>query len=104
MLVVRVEIWPSGDSRAQRQIEALTIVNVGPAGPGWHAYEARHDGGVALVRHRQVEGALVLVARAINALELTAELDVLAAPDPDSPAFGDERQRRASEGPGVTTS
>jgi hypothetical protein len=84
MLVVRIEIWPGGDSRAQRQIEALTIVNIGPAGVGWHAYEARHDGGVAPVRHRQAEGALVLVARAIDALELTAELDPLAASDPEA--------------------
>jgi hypothetical protein len=89
MLVVRVEIWPGGDSRAQRQIEALTIVNVGLAEPGWHAYETRHDGRLAHVRHRQVDGALVLVARAIHALGLTAEIDVLAAPDPDDPPVGE---------------
>lgn len=89
MLVVRVEIWPGGDSRAQRQIEALTIVNVGSAEPGWHAYETRHDGRLAQVRHRQGDGALVLVARAIDALGLTAEVDVLAAPDPDGHPVGE---------------
>jgi hypothetical protein len=90
MLVVRVEIWPGGDSRAQRQIEILTIVNVGPSGAGWHAYEARSDGGVAHVRHRQIDGALALVARAIDALELTAELDPLAASDPDVQGAGSD--------------
>ena len=93
MLVVRVEIWPGGDSRAQRQIEALTIVNVGSAEPGWHAYETRHDGRLAHVRHRQGDGALVLIARAIDALELTAEVDVQPAPGGDgSPGYeGTER-------------
>jgi hypothetical protein len=81
MLVVRVEIWPGGDSRGQRQIEALTIVNVGVAEQGWHAYEIRHDGRLAQVRHRQVDGALVLVARAINALKQAPEIDALPVPE-----------------------
>jgi hypothetical protein len=68
VLVVRVEIWPGGDARALRQIEVLTIVNVGLVERGEHVYEARHAGAVAEVRHRQSDGALELVSRAINAL------------------------------------
>ena len=98
MLVARVEIWPGGDSRAQQQIEALTIVNVGLAKPGWHAYEIRHDGRLAQVRHRQVDGALVLVARAIDALELAAAIDVLAAPDPDGPPVGEGAKPDLAQG------
>jgi hypothetical protein len=78
MIVVRVELWPFGDSRPLRQIAILGIVNVGPECDGWHAYEVRCDGKVAPLRHRRPDGALVLVARAIAALE-TAELDPLAA-------------------------
>lgn len=68
MLVVRVEIWPGGDSRVLRQIDVLTIVNVGLAEHGEHAYEARRGDGLANIRHRQSDGALALVARAIDAL------------------------------------
>jgi hypothetical protein len=47
MLVVRVEIWPRGDARALRQIEVLTIGNVGLAGRPENGYEARHGGDLA---------------------------------------------------------
>ena len=69
MLVVRVEIWPGGDSRRLSQIEALTVVNVGLVEDGKHAYEVRSAGRFAQTVHRQSDGALALVARAIAALD-----------------------------------
>ncbi len=82
MIVVRVELWPRGDSRTLRQIELLSIVNVGlgPAVDGRHTYEARRKGLIARLHHDQADGALVLVARAIDALAAGSEPDPLAAP------------------------
>lgn len=69
MLVVRVEIWPGGDSRYLQQIEALTIVNIGEFDEGKHAYEVRCGDRFVETSHRQRDGALALVARAIAALD-----------------------------------
>jgi hypothetical protein len=80
VIVVRVEIWPKGDSRSLRQIESLTIVNLGPADDGLHAYEARGQDRVARLTHRRTDGALVLVARAIEALEYSGDTDPLSRP------------------------
>lgn len=76
MLVVRVEIWPGGDSRYLQQIEALTIVNIGSVDDGKHTYEVRCDDRFAETVHRRGDGALALVARAIAALD---EVEHLAA-------------------------
>lgn len=69
MIVARVEIWPHGDPRALRQIAAIGIVNVGPEGGGYHAYEARCEGRVVRLRHREADGPLTLLRLAIGALE-----------------------------------
>jgi hypothetical protein len=87
MLIVRVEIWPGGDPRALRQVALLSVTNVGQFADGWHLYEARHAGSTANLRHRQSDGPLVLVARAIAALAERSEPDGRAV-DSDSP-FGD---------------
>lgn len=79
MMVVRVELWPGGDPRPLRQIAILGIVNVGPEADGRHAYEARFEGRITRLSHRQADGALTLVARAIAALVQGSERDPLAA-------------------------
>ena len=68
MIVVRVELWPGGDPRPLHQIAILGIVNVGPIGDGRHSYEARFEGRIADFVHARSDGALALVARAIDAL------------------------------------
>jgi|GEM_PF-925310 hypothetical protein len=78
MIVVRVELWPGGDPRPLKQIAILGIVNVGSAGDGRHAYEARFEGRIAHLSHRRGDGALGLVARAIEALSEGTEPDPLA--------------------------
>lgn len=78
MLVVRVELWPGGDSRVLRQIAATTIVNVGRTRGAKHHYEVRSLGLLAEVRHLQSDGALKLVERSIAALERAAVADPLA--------------------------
>lgn len=75
MIIVRVELWPGGDPRSLRQIELLSIVNVGPDADGRHSYEARHDGRIARLRHDRADGALALVARAIESLAEGSEAD-----------------------------
>lgn len=84
MLVVRVEIWPGGDPRPLRQIAVLCIVNVGPESDGRFAYEARNDGRIARLVHDRADGALTLVARAIDALAGGSVPDPKAE-IPDSP-------------------
>ena len=81
MIVVRVELWPGGDSRPLRQIAILGIVNIGPEGDGRHAYEARLEGRIARLAHAQADGALALVARAIDALAEGSEADPRARLD-----------------------
>lgn len=75
MIIVRVELWPGGDPRTLRQIELLSIVNVGHDGLGRHSYEARHDGRIVSLSHDRADGALALVARAIEALAEGSEAD-----------------------------
>jgi hypothetical protein len=77
VIVVRVEIWPFGDPRPLRQIALLGIVNVGPSGDGRHTYEAHFEGRITRVSHKRADGALVLVARAIDALAEGSEPDPL---------------------------
>ena len=95
MIVARIEIWPRGDSRALREIERVTIVNVGRSGEGYHLYEARHAGLVAAFRHRRADGATVLLTRALAALLERGEPDPLAgaaaseATDESGPASRD---------------
>lgn len=78
MLIVRVELWPRGDSRSLQQIELISIVNVGESHDGIYEYEARGNGDVVRLRHRRTDGALPLVARAIRALTESAEADPLS--------------------------
>lgn len=78
MIVVRVELWPGGDPRPLRQIAILGIVNVGPEPDGRQAYEARFEGRITRLSHQRADGALVLVARAIEALSDRTEADPLA--------------------------
>jgi hypothetical protein len=66
MLVARIELWPYGDSRALRQIAAVTIVNVGYDEDGYHAYEARSEARVVRLRHRRADGPLTLLRLAIE--------------------------------------
>jgi hypothetical protein len=68
VLVVRIELWPFGDSRRLPAIEALTIVNVGRLEGDRCRYEARCDDKVALVVHDRADGPVVLLARALVAL------------------------------------
>jgi hypothetical protein len=86
MIVVRVELWPYGDPRPLRQIALLGIVNVGPDGDGRHAYEARFEGRITRLSHDRADGALALVARAIDALAQGSESDPKATgrDDPDA--------------------
>ncbi|HYK95255.1 MAG TPA: hypothetical protein VE011_05215 [Candidatus Dormibacteraeota bacterium] len=67
-MIVRIELWPGGDPRPLRQIAILGIVNVGLGGDGQHEYEARYEGRITRLSHDRADGALVLVARAIDAL------------------------------------
>lgn len=78
MIVARIEIWPHGDSRALREIDRVTIVNVGAASEGNHLYEARHAGLIATFRHRCADGAAVLLTRALAALVERGEPDPLS--------------------------
>jgi hypothetical protein len=79
MLVARIEIWPGGDPRPLRQIALLAIVNVGgPDDDGLHSYEARFEGRLARLKHRQSDGPLVLLGLALEALLLDTEPDPLA--------------------------
>jgi hypothetical protein len=92
VLVVRIELWPFGDSRRLRAIEALTIVNVGRLEGGRCRYEARCDDKVALVVHERADGPVVLLARVLAALGFAS-----TAPAPTS--LGDlEPAGRAVEG------
>lgn len=86
MIIVRVELWPGGDARTLRQIEVLSIVNVGPDDDGRHSYEARHDGRIVSLSHDRANGALALVARALEALGEGSEADPRATglDDPDA--------------------
>lgn len=84
MIVVRVELWPGGDPRPLRQIAILGIVNVGLEPDGRHAYEARFDGRITRLSHDRADGALALVARAIDALAEDSEPDPLAAPSAEA--------------------
>jgi hypothetical protein len=68
VIVVRVELWPFGDSRNLRTIEELTIVNVGRIEGDRCRYEARLDGRLVELEHDRSDGALVLVTRALSAL------------------------------------
>lgn len=79
MIVVRVELWPGGDSRPLRQIAILGIVNVGAEGDGRHAYEARFEGRMTRLSHDRADGALALVARAIDAFADGSEPDPRAS-------------------------
>jgi hypothetical protein len=83
MIVVRVELWPGGDPRPLHQIAILAIVNVGRERRGFHAYEARAEGRMVRLRHRQSDGPLILVAKAIRALGKATEPDPLAQVDVD---------------------
>jgi hypothetical protein len=83
VIVVRVELWPGGDPRPLRQIAILGIVNVGLEPEGRHAYEARYDGRITRLSHDRADGALALVARAIDALAEGSE------PDPQATREGD---------------
>jgi len=83
MIIARVELWPGGDPRALRQIAIVGIANVGIEADGRHRYEARSEGRVAVLTHRQRDGVLMLLARAILALAKETEADPLATVDPD---------------------
>jgi hypothetical protein len=104
VIVVRVELWPGGDPRPLRQIAILGIVNVGPDGEGRHSYEARLGGRITRLSHNRADGALALVARAIEALALGSEPDPSArTDDPGIAAYGPvvcprwcERRRHSS--------
>jgi hypothetical protein len=78
MIVVRIEIWPGGDSRGLREIDRLTIVNVGPDRKCWFVYEARHQADVARLRHRRQQGVDALLTKAFAALLEEGVPDVLA--------------------------
>jgi hypothetical protein len=89
-MVVRFEVWPGGDPRALRQIAILGIVNVGPEADGRHAYEARFAGRVTRLLHTRSDGALALVARAIDALAAGSQRDpsAIRLDDPDIALYG----------------
>jgi len=93
VIVVRVELWPGGDPRPLRQIAILGIVNVGPDGKGRHSYEARFEGRITRLSHNRADGALALVARAIEALAEGCSCAVRIAPalsDPNQTKCGPE--------------
>lgn len=102
MIVVRVELWPGGDPRPLRQIAILGIVNVGPAAGGRHAYEVRSDGRITRLSHDRADGALALVARAIDALVERSEPDPMAEglEDPDLATPGDAAGTEDDDGDG----
>jgi hypothetical protein len=77
VIVVRVELWPGGDPRPLRQIAILGIVNLGSEGSGRYAYEARAEGRISKLSHLRSDGALILVARAIEALAEESQPDPL---------------------------
>lgn len=85
MIVVRIELWPGGDPRPLRQIAILGIANVGPGVGSTHVYEARAAGRIARLSHDRADGALALVAQAIDALARGSQPDPLARRrhDPD---------------------
>ena len=78
MIVARIEIWPGGDARALREIDRVTIVNVGETTEGYHLYEARHAGEVVRFRHRRTDGPGVLLTKAYGAFIDHGEPDPLA--------------------------
>jgi hypothetical protein len=99
MLIVRLEIWPRGDARALRQIAALSITNVGAASDGEHLYEVRSEGRIAQCRHSRADGPLVLLSRALAALQTASEPDPAAdnnAGDSADAGLFEERPRPAT--------
>jgi hypothetical protein len=99
MIVVRIELWPLGDPRPLRQIAILGIVNVGPEPDGRDSYEARFEGRITRLSHDRADGALALVARAIDALANGSEPDPRAARlDEGDLDLGDVAAARAPDG------
>lgn|GEM_PF-4603303 len=68
MIVVRIELWPYGDSRSLMALEELTIVNIGTAEGSRCRYEARLGAAVALLVHDPEDGPVDLATAALNAL------------------------------------
>jgi hypothetical protein len=111
VIVVRIELWPFGDSRRLLALEELTIVNVGSIGGSRCRYEARLGDDVALLVHDREDGPVALAAAALGLLahgtrvalspgvgivepcELSSE-----AGDPQPPAPLEIRQQARREG------
>jgi hypothetical protein len=71
MIVVRIELWPGGDSRDLKVLDQITITNIGDSKilSGVTRYEVRHGDRTELIHHRRPQGALVLASRALRMLE-----------------------------------
>lgn len=70
MLVAEISVWPFGSKKDKRQIGRLTIALITP-GEDVADYDCRLDGGepVYVRGHDRNDGALKLVAKAIEAIE-----------------------------------
>lgn len=68
MTVVRIELWPFGDSRRLMALEELTIVNVGTLEGNRCRDEARLGTDVALLVHDREDGPVALAAAAMTVL------------------------------------
>lgn len=69
MVVVRVELWPLGNSRELQVLDQFTIWNLDAPRAGRHGYAALVAGERVAFSHRREDGALVLVRRALAAAD-----------------------------------
>lgn len=101
MIVVRVELWPHGDSRRLKPLAQLTISNTertAPDDPTRLVYLARLGDQTTLVAHRRDDGILVLVAMALAALVPLDHPPVHPGGGPGGPIEPVGRQARPSVG------
>jgi hypothetical protein len=68
VIVVRIELWPFGDSRRLMALDELTIVNVGTLEGSRCRYEVRLGDEVAILVHDRGDGAAALAAAALAVL------------------------------------